>query len=297
MKTKDLSKNTYPDHVINCNECARDPLLHLCEEGERLKNQKFVNKDPDLAGVSTRKLAAETDGVAGLLPCPFCNGEAVVSGDSGGGDDETGEGPWRVTHILCGNDACPMQPGIYGEELEEVAMKAWNTRANSQEWQPIETVPKDGTEVLLAHDLTGVVWTDEWMSRWGASGCWRQYEAWQKGLIEGPTHWMPLPAPPNPITQDAASASELSQDVPAHGPASLAESESDYANLTAQRDRLLQVLETRAERELEMLAEVAAENDALQAENAQLKTHIENLEHDFAGTVAECSKHHGEGSL
>ena len=71
------------------------------------------------------------------------------------------------------------------------------------EWQPIETAPRDGTEVLL--------WGGDWESEisrpypncgvlvgYSKSGMiftvagGSHYEVW----INCPTHWMPLPDPP-----------------------------------------------------------------------------------------------------
>ena len=67
-------------------------------------------------------------------------------------------------------------------------------------WQPIETAPKDGTEILLfcPHDdpqnVQGYFSSEpEEHARY-----WRPTESLVAdvvGLIE-PTHWMPLPTPP-----------------------------------------------------------------------------------------------------
>jgi hypothetical protein len=55
-------------------------------------------------------------------------------------------------------------------------------RGRGMTWQPIETAPKDGTEVLLYHpDLGMACWP--W---WGRQGPWHEV-----------THWMPLPPPPD----------------------------------------------------------------------------------------------------
>jgi len=70
-------------------------------------------------------------------------------------------------------------------------------------WQPIETAPKDGTEVLL---YLGNPWSKTEKARWYAP-----WSNWQVGAIPSdpvreeyfgigksvPTHWMPLPEAPN----------------------------------------------------------------------------------------------------
>lgn len=84
------------------------------------------------------------------------------------------------------------------------------------EWQPIETAPKDGTEVLVYRADTGVM-----LARWiapcdfmteaemdhvldatddGGDPDWFAADFIGGGRISNdglPTHWMPLPAPPN----------------------------------------------------------------------------------------------------
>ena len=76
-------------------------------------------------------------------------------------------------------------------------------------WQPIETVPKDGTAVLLIgvhEDGVGGQYThggEPYVARWVPSAKWPQH-SWvvsggtryaSSGFGE-PTHWMPLPEPP-----------------------------------------------------------------------------------------------------
>lgn len=58
------------------------------------------------------------------------------------------------------------------------------------DWQPIETAPKDGTRVLVWHPYWNAASTAQW---YGTD--WRiVYDL--KPFVSQPTHWRPLPAPP-----------------------------------------------------------------------------------------------------
>jgi len=72
------------------------------------------------------------------------------------------------------------------------------------DWQDIATAPRDGTRVLLAMRETGnkgpntetvigcfVVWSDQ-MKRQGMRDGW----SWYGAAFMEPSHWMPLPSPP-----------------------------------------------------------------------------------------------------
>ena len=75
-------------------------------------------------------------------------------------------------------------------------------------WQPIETAPKDGTSILLFQPDDANIWCPcrekqmttytfvGWFDRNHCAGpnwvC-SEYDAFEKS----PTHWMPLPEPPN----------------------------------------------------------------------------------------------------
>lgn len=64
-------------------------------------------------------------------------------------------------------------------------------------WQPLETAPKDGTFVLMYRNGTvdTARWYDDWMfgrSAWG-NGSW----SYPDHAL--PSHWMPLPEPPQGI--------------------------------------------------------------------------------------------------
>ena len=71
------------------------------------------------------------------------------------------------------------------------------------EWQPIETAPKDGVEILGlkkngdAHVVYG--------HRYGAGGRefeWAQFAGDNSYELKGLTHWMPLPQPPKEVDND-----------------------------------------------------------------------------------------------
>lgn len=139
-----------------------------------------------------------------LLPCPFC----------GGGMEDRGYG---AVHLFAGK--CPL-----GDLAIDVTR--WNTRAPlspaeapevRDQWQPIETAPKDGRDMLLWHPQFGILmghWDHVGTSDWWAVYAWPQpmhshpCEGWFSPFMESdgvdgvdPTHWMPLPAPPAAIRE------------------------------------------------------------------------------------------------
>jgi hypothetical protein len=64
------------------------------------------------------------------------------------------------------------------------------------EWQPIETAPNDGTEILTYNDISGIHQVS-W-SYGNRSGHW-ETERWldrETNWVIDPTHWVPLPKPP-----------------------------------------------------------------------------------------------------
>ena len=92
-------------------------------------------------------------------------------------DGDTPEGPTRETYELI-------------SALREL-------RAYRKEgWRPIETAPKDGTEILVCGPACSgfyfsvACWKDRWQESW-----WSDYEDEE---LFPPSHWMPLPAAPEP---------------------------------------------------------------------------------------------------
>lgn len=66
------------------------------------------------------------------------------------------------------------------------------------EWQPIETAPKDGT-IILGYDDSGVVAAMRFVvPMYGGHPEWELAElSWPNDSMSAyPTHWMPMPPPP-----------------------------------------------------------------------------------------------------
>ena len=63
------------------------------------------------------------------------------------------------------------------------------------EWKLIDTAPKDGTRIIVCGE-TGQVWCDvKWVIRMRAGERWEHLTL--GALRFNPTHWMPIPKPPN----------------------------------------------------------------------------------------------------
>lgn len=83
-------------------------------------------------------------------------------------------------------------------QWEDLSTGGWEQAVASPiaaQWLPIETAPKDATDLLL---WNGVAVTGYWSKSYG--GYWRLVEAGshaEDNSVDEPiTHWMPLPAPP-----------------------------------------------------------------------------------------------------
>lgn len=120
---------------------------------------------------------------AELLPCPFCGANNAQIGEQGAA---------VITH----SDRCFFGHNSRYQVLTPRGVKSWNTRTVSPTagWQPIETVPKDGSEILLGH--ANSIWIDEWIidAEYEVGGYWMMCDQWSDPEI--PTHWMRLPSPP-----------------------------------------------------------------------------------------------------
>ncbi len=153
-----------------------------------------------------------------LKPCPFCGAKAII-----GAHDDSGPGAYI---IVCQGCMAATRIIFNTKALAHKRLKElWNARTS--DWRPIETAPKDGTEIdLLVEDQDDIKtrYTDCW---WGLPGSgyfgnrkplpeqWCQQatdggdvwtdpvvvQTWTnkvtgKTFTETVTHWMPIPKPP-----------------------------------------------------------------------------------------------------
>jgi uncharacterized protein DUF551 len=124
---------------------------------------------------------------------------ALCTADDGGDADLI----WEATIHSgdCTNEChtCSVCQREHYEELARAALAAAD-QAAPQGWQPIEMAPKDGTKVLVycPPGIAGGVRVDAWLACL-ADGSGELSDAWYcSSFSNQPTHWMPLPAPPQP---------------------------------------------------------------------------------------------------
>lgn len=74
--------------------------------------------------------------------------------------------------------------------------------AESQQWHPIETAPKDGTAILVSNERGAwfAKYEPVYQSGYRPENPWfslmLNHDHMRTGKPYAPTHWMPLPAPP-----------------------------------------------------------------------------------------------------
>lgn len=83
---------------------------------------------------------------------------------------------------------------VIDEALQRITdLEAQVSALTAQEWQPIETAPKDGRRIAACvWDADAGRWVVGYIYWWVSS---QDIGHWIGGVNQ-PTHWMPLPAPP-----------------------------------------------------------------------------------------------------
>lgn len=123
--------------------------------------------------------------MTGMKPCRWCRSEKVTLHHN----------PfWNESFVIC-------RCGARGPKRDtpSAAINAWNTR--DDDWLPIDTAPKDGTEVVLFVPtyMENPVAVYRYEIDTVSGGIWNGIDGWMYADQSGedaPTHWRPLPAPP-----------------------------------------------------------------------------------------------------
>jgi hypothetical protein len=145
-----------------------------------------------------------TTSAAKLLDCPFCGKPPMVVPDDS----------YDSCFVGC---VCALEPTVFAPKGElNVAIEQWNRRAlpDDDGWQPIETAPKGAPEIILARGnrVTSGFWMNEtevmgaeFHSTGAYLGQYPTGEVHESGWMsqdggftdeQPPTHWRPLPKPP-----------------------------------------------------------------------------------------------------
>lgn len=100
---------------------------------------------------------------------------------------------WRECPECCGNGQT-----IGKNSGDDIICPVCSGRGYIPAWQPIETAPKDGAEILCVargdRDYYGVA---QWAER--DPDFPRSIAGWFWPYAIRPTHWMPLPSPPDAV--------------------------------------------------------------------------------------------------
>lgn len=108
--------------------------------------------------------------------------------------------PWHKHDATPVTDCEPCAIGILLAALDEALSRLAAPERAGEGWQPIETAPKDGSDILIFADGIYAI------AYWGG-GAWPWRCALQKQITR-PQLWMPLPSVPASLRQPPASEPE-----------------------------------------------------------------------------------------
>lgn len=118
-----------------------------------------------------------------------------------------GDRGWKLSWTQSGAGVCHRLSGDAHEKslITTTQAEAYADArvAESQQWQPISTAPKDGTAVLVSNERGAWIAKYEpvYQSGYRPENPWfslmLNHDHMRKGKPYSPTHWMPLPAPPS----------------------------------------------------------------------------------------------------
>lgn len=121
--------------------------------------------------------------------------------------------PLSRTELMC-KECMVVQPRLQVGEYADASIKSLRSQLSearaeverlraAQAWRPIETAPKDGTEIILFaieegfEDEGPSVWIGSWSTTAWYGPAWTAYEHRSETEYLTPTHWLPLPSPPS----------------------------------------------------------------------------------------------------
>ena len=172
-----------------------------------------------------------------LLPCPFCGGEGAITPhvhhralQACVCDECSSSSGWYLheEEAIAAWNRRTSPPAAVPDVSKTVKQRAWeiadqlwlDTNEKSKlarlicdafsaaptppvddGWRPIETAPKDGTDVLLwdGEEIFVGYWSD---SIWVSPGAWVKEEHRSDTVTYIPTHWQPLPAAPTEASDE-----------------------------------------------------------------------------------------------
>lgn len=106
----------------------------------------------------------------------------------------------RVARAICGAHTCSEGTwSFFGPEADAAIAAILPPR-----WMPIETAPRDGTDVLLFGPAPYGRPRPPLVAGWYDKGVipgWYSYDEIEAELDMAPTHWMSLPPAPSPAPQ------------------------------------------------------------------------------------------------